>query len=125
MPHRHLRVLALTAAAALMAGVGAAQAADPGARVRDANPAKTHNLEGKVSKPQSTRAERAVPGQEMKGTSEGAPIVQPSDADRKAGGAFRTSAAERGTTTPIGTLNIVHSESPGAPMPSLAEAPSR
>lgn len=125
MPHRHLRVLALTAAAALMAGVGAAQAADPGARVPDANPAKTHNLEGKVSKPQSTRAERAAPGQEMKGTSEGGPVVQPSEADRKAGGAFRTSTAQDGAITPIGTLNIVHSELPGAPMPSIAEVPPR
>jgi hypothetical protein len=124
MPHRHLRVLALAAAAALVV-VPAAQAADPGTRIPDANPAKTHNLAGKASKPQSTRAERATPGQEMKGTSEGAPVVQPSDADRKAGGAFRTSAAERGTTTPIGTLNIVHSELPGAPMPSVAEAPPR
>lgn len=125
MSIRHQHYLALTASA-LVAGVlaiGTAQAADP-TRIRDASPTRTHDLSGNVSKARAMQSEKAAPGTDMKGIgSETAPAVHPTEQDRKAGGAFRTSGSDSGLSTPIGTTNIVRSEIPTVPGDSVAQLP--
>ncbi|HKU97043.1 MAG TPA: hypothetical protein VJR58_17290 [Vineibacter sp.] len=125
---RHMRFLAF-AVATVIAGstLGSAQAADP-VRIPDANPAVTRDLSGHVTKAQDMRALPAAPGQELKGVAPDSRVmpIHPSDADRKAGGAFRTPEKAGGTVTPIGTLNIVRGEQLRAPVVNtIAERPSQ
>jgi len=109
MSHRHLRLFAIGATAILMAG--AAQAADPIPRIRDANPTQTRDLGGSVSTARASRAIAVPASQEMKGVPpQATPLIPPSESDRKGGAASRTSGREGGTLTPIGTLNIVRGE---------------
>jgi hypothetical protein len=131
MPHAHLRSFACIAAAALLGGglfAGAAQAADPPARIRDANPAQTHDLNGSASRARAMRPTPAAPDADMKGVtpaSPATPSIPPTDADRKAGGAHRAPEKEGGLTTPIGTITIVHGEQPRARQSiSIADQPS-
>lgn len=126
MPQRHMRFFAL-AVATMIAGSGIAQAADP-VRIPDANPAVTHDLSGNVTQARDMRALPITPGQELKGVAPDSRVtpIHPSDADRKAGGAFRTPEKSGGTLTPIGTLNIVRGEQPRAPVVNtIAERPSQ
>jgi hypothetical protein len=130
MPHPHLRSIALAATAVLMTGsftVGAALAADPTPRLREANPALTRDLSGRIAKAEPTRALPAAPGQEMKGIGQDNPaaqpmLIHPTDAERKAGGALRTSGQAGGMLTPIGTLNIVRGEQPNTTLADTVAA---
>jgi hypothetical protein len=113
--HQRFLALASTALVAGALGLGSAQAADP-TLIRDANPTAMHDLAGNASSIRAMQPEQAVPGIDMKGISSGSlagPPVQPSEQDLNAGGASRTSEADSSLSTPIGTLNIVRSESPG------------
>lgn len=126
--HQRFLVLATTGLVAGALAVGVAQAADPTPHLRDASPTRMHDLSGNVSKARAMQSEKAMPGIDMKGiSSETGPVptVQPTDQDRKAGGAFRTSGSDGGLVTPIGTLNVVRSEIPSIPGDSLAELPSQ
>lgn len=123
---RHMRMFAL--AAAMVIGGAAAQAADP-TRIPDANPALMRDLNGDVTPVRDMRPAPATPGREMKGVVPDSKMmpIHPSDADRKAGGAFRTSGKAGGSMTPIGTLNIVRGEQAREPVvsPPVAERPGQ
>jgi hypothetical protein len=112
--HQRFLALASTALVAGVLGLGSAQAADP-ALLRDASPTATHDLAGTASGVRAMQSEQAAPGIDMKGIASGSlagPTIQPSEQDLNAGGAWRTSEADSSLSTPIGTLNVVRSETP-------------